>query len=449
MLGIPEFLRQAAAVRPTPRQCAWFETEFYGFVHFGVNTYTGREWGDGSEDPAIFNPADLNCDQWVEAFRSAGMRGMVLTAKHHDGFCLWPSKHTAHSVASSPFQGDVVREAAEACRRGGLKFGVYLSPWDRNSPLYGTDEYNDYYKAQLVELLTGYGELFMVWLDGACGEGPNGRRQEYDWAGIHELVRQHQPNAAIFNGEDVRWIGNEAGTSRFAEWAVVPVELPALAPPLKPLTGPGPLAGDLSYLSNTLQQQGDLATILQSKGLCYRPAEVDMSIRPGWFYHPGEEPHSLDRLFDTYCRSVGGNACLHLNVPPMPNGKLDPRDVARLKALGERIRKTFRADCAPQAKRDAEVPGPVQYLETLTWESPRTVQAVVLSEPLDKGQRVEHFLMEAQDGDGAWSVCCEGTIIGHKRICRLPGLATTGLRVRVTAARDAVESLGIAVFEAE
>ena len=221
MSDIRDFLASAAYVVPSARQLDWFEQNFYAFVHFGVNTFTDREWGLGTEDPKIFNPAGLDCDQWARAAKSAGMRGMILTAKHHDGFCLWPSRHTEHSVKNSPFRdgyGDVVRELSDACKRAGLKFGFYLSPWDRNSPLYGTEQYNDYYKAQLTELLTRYGDIFMVWFDGACGEGPNGKRQVYDFQGYIDLIRRYQPNACVFNdaGPDVRWVGNESGKSRFA-----------------------------------------------------------------------------------------------------------------------------------------------------------------------------------------------------------------------------------------
>ena len=222
-----EFLKEAAHVVPSKRQLDWFEMERYAFVHYGVNTYTDREWGEGTEDEKIFNPTALDCDQWVEAVKSAGLKGLILTAKHHDGFCLWPSKYTEHSVKNSPYKGDVVREAAEACKRGGIKFGFYLSPWDRNSKYYGTPEYNDYFCNQLTELLTGYGDIFCVWFDNACGEGENGKKQEYDFPRYFELIRKYQPNAVIFNdfGPDTRWCGNEAGEARHAEWAVVPSEL--------------------------------------------------------------------------------------------------------------------------------------------------------------------------------------------------------------------------------
>ena len=310
MEALEKFMEEAAHVVPSPRQRQWFDTEFYAFVHFGVNTFTDREWGLGNEPEAIFNPEKLDCDQWVRAMQSAGMKGMVLTAKHHDGFCLWPSKYTEHSVKNSPFQGDVVKQASDACRRAGLKFGVYLSPWDRNNPLYGTPEYNDYFCRQLTELMTNYGELFCVWFDNACGEGPNGKKQVYDFPRYIELIRKYQPNAVIFNdfGPDVRWCGNEAGSPRQAEWSVVPTEM---CPNSPVQTGPGPLAahGDITGTFNTDQLTGSLSQILFSRGLVYAPCEINMSIRPGWFWHENEDPHPLERLFCTYLKSVGANAC--------------------------------------------------------------------------------------------------------------------------------------------
>ena len=292
-----EFLKEAAHVVPSKRQLDWFEMERYAFVHYGVNTYTDREWGEGTEDEKIFNPTALDCDQWVEAVKSAGLKGLILTAKHHDGFCLWPSKYTEHSVKNSPYKGDVVREAAEACKRGGIKFGFYLSTWDRNSKYYGTPEYNDYFCNQLTELLTGYGDIFCVWFDNACGEGENGKKQEYDFPRYFELIRKYQPNAVIFNdfGPDTRWCGNEAGEARHAEWAVVPSELCFYS---EVQTGAGPMAedGSLSYMYNTNREIGTMPNILYSKGLVFAPAEIDMSIRPGWFWHENEEPHSLERL---------------------------------------------------------------------------------------------------------------------------------------------------------
>ena len=213
-----EILKTAASIKPSERQLAWQEMEFYAFIHFTVNTYTDMEWGQGDEDPAIFNPVELDANQWVEVCKAAGMKGLLLTCKHHDGFCLWPSKYTEHSVKSSPWKngkGDIVKELSEACRKAGLKFGVYLSPWDRHEKSYGdSDKYNEYFKNQLRELLTNYGDIFCVWFDGACGEGPNGQKQVYDWDGYYSLIRELQPGAVIsVCGPDVRWCGNEAGTA--------------------------------------------------------------------------------------------------------------------------------------------------------------------------------------------------------------------------------------------
>jgi len=452
MSDLKAFLAEAAAVRPSARQLAWYDMEFYAFVHFSPNTYTGLEWGLGNEDPAIFNPTELDCDQWVEAIKSAGMKGMVLTAKHHDGFCLWPSKYTEHCIKNSPYKGgkgDIVREAAEACRRGGIKFGFYLSPWDRNSALYGTDAYNDYYKAQLTELLTQYGEIFHVWFDGACGEGPNGRKQEYDFEGYIELIRKYQPNATIFNdaGPDVRWIGNESGTARYAEWAVVPSELCFRA---EVQTGPGPLAGDLTHMYNTGQEIGSLSNILYSKGLCFCGSEVDMSIRPGWFYHPEEEPHSLERLLRTYETSVGGNGCFHLNIPPMPNGKFDPRDVERLKELGAALRERF-GTCLSEGSSPVRIPaakGDTQCIFEIDLPEATEFRYVDLREDLAAfGQRAESFQVRVQNQYGGWDKIFDGTTIGHRRILGDGGVhSARRLRVCITAARGPVENLEIRLF---
>ena len=293
-----DYIKRAAAVVPSERQLKWHELEFYAFIHFGMNTFTNSEWGNGNDDPVLFNPEKLNADQWAAAVRAAGMKAIILTCKHHDGFCLWPSAYTDYSVKSSKWrdgQGDVVRECAEACKKFGLKFGIYLSPWDRHEPSYGTgEEYNNYFKKQLRELLTNYGDIFCVWFDGACGEGKNGRKQEYDWQGYYELIRECQPEAVIsVTGPDVRWCGNEAGVARHAEWSVIPSELCFYS---DVQTGPGPMAeeGSLSYLYNTEQELGTMPNILYSKGLTFTPAEINMSIRPGWFWHKNEEPHSLE-----------------------------------------------------------------------------------------------------------------------------------------------------------
>ncbi len=452
------FLKQAAAVRPTKRQLDWFDTSFYGFVHFGPNTFTNREWGRGDEPEAAFHPTALDCDQWVAAIKSAGMKAMVLTAKHHDGFCLWPSKYTEHSVKNSPFQGDVVRLAADACRRGGLKFGFYLSPWDRNSKYYGTPQYNDYFCNQLTELLTEYGDIFCVWFDNACSPEMKGK-QPYDFPRYFELIRKYQPNAVIFNdyGPDVRWCGNEAGDARYAEWAVVPTELCRYAPVQ---TGPGPLAdcGTLEGIYNTDQSIGSLPNILYTKGLAFVPSEIDMSIRPGWFWHPDEEPHSLARLFDTYIASVGANACFHLNVPPDTRGLIDDRDAARLKEFGDLLRQEFGTP-VPAAVDEIAGRPPMQKQYRIRFDAPKTgLRYIVLEEDIAKGQRVESFTVTGAFAGGGEYPVFQGACIGHKKICRLADPfarqnpligrmdAAEELIVTVTAARDEVFLKRITVY---
>lgn len=453
-----DFLKEAAAVVPSKRQLMWFDTNFYAFIHFGVNTYTDREWGDGKEPESIFNPEKLDCRQWAQAIKNGGMKGMVLTAKHHDGFCLWPSRYTEHSVKNSPCKRDVVKEAAEACREAGLRFGVYLSPWDRNSPYYGTPEYNDYYCNQLEELLTGYGELFCVWFDGACGEGPNGKKQVYDFPRYIELIRKHQPGAVIFGGPDVRWCGNEAGSSRISEWAVVPGELYDLA---DIQTGPGPLAeeGSLDYLSCTDGQIGGIHNILYSKGLTFLPAEVDTSIRPGWFWHRQEEPRPLKKLFQIYLGSAGGNACLNLNIPPTREGLLDERDVARLKELRDLLDRELGTPLeAKVEKLSGGYATQPEYLITL--EKPvAKVNYVEIMEDISKGQRIESFRVEAMTHGGSEYPLFQGTTVGNRKICALTDPfaeqnrllddsadKVDRLLVRVTSARDEVFLKSIRIF---
>lgn len=454
------FLKEAAGVVPSQRQLMWYGTGFYAFIHFGVNTFTDKEWGDGKEPESIFDPKKLDCRQWAQAVKDAGMKGMILTAKHHDGFCLWPSKYTEHSVKNSPCGRDVVKEAAQACREAGLRFGVYLSPWDRNSRYYGTPEYNDYYCNQLEELLTGYGELFCIWFDGACGEGPEGRKQEYDFPRYIGLIRKYQPGAVIFydKGPDVRWCGNEAGSSRVSEWAVVPGELCAMAPVQ---TGAGPLAGegDLSYMYNTDHFIGGMCSILYSKGLSFVPAEVDTSIRPGWFWHSQEEPKPLRKLFHIYLGSVGGNACLNLNIPPNRDGLLDERDVARLKELRSLLDQELGhpLDITVEKKSSGYATQP-EYLVTLA-KPVSKVKYVELEEDIAKGQRVENFRIETVSPDGNQFPLFQGTTIGNRKICALTdpfaeqnkllddsGDKIDRLLVKVTAARDEVFLKSIRVF---
>lgn len=453
-----DFLKEAAGVVPSPRQMKWFDVGFYAFIHFGVNTFTDREWGDGKEPEQIFDPKKLDCGQWARTIRDAGMKGMILTAKHHDGFCLWPSKYTEHSVKNAPGGRDVVGEAAKACQEAGIKFGVYLSPWDRNSKYYGTPEYNDYYCNQLEELLTGYGELFCVWFDGACGEGPNGKKQVYDFPRYISLIRKHQPDAVIFGGPDVRWCGNEAGSSRASEWAVVPGELYEHS---DIQTGPGPMAeeGVLDHLYSTDSAIGGISSILYSKGLAFLPAEVDTSIRPGWFWHEKEEPRPLKKLFQIYLGAVGGNTCLNLNIPPNRDGLLDERDVARLKELRSLLDQELGnpLDITVEKKLGGYATQP-EYVVTL--KNPVSkVRYVEIREDLTKGQRVENFKVEATFPDGGEYPLFQGTTIGNRKICAMTdpfaeqnrlldnsGDKVEQLIIRVTAARDEVFLKSIRVF---
>lgn len=341
--------RRLVEIVPTMRQLKHQQMEFYGFIHFTVNTFTGKEWGEGTESPEIFDPKRLDAGQWARAAKDGGMRGLILTCKHHDGFCLWPSRYTRHSVAYSPYKGgrgDIVKELSDACREEGIAFGVYLSPWDRNHPAYGSGrEYDDYFVNQLEELLTGYGDIFTVWFDGACGEGANGKRQVYDWKRYYEVIRRLQPLACIsVCGPDVRWCGNEAGQTRPSEWSVVP----ARTADTEKIAADSQQTDEEAFRSRRIRAQdmdlGSREILAGEEELIWYPAEVNTSIRPGWFYHASEDDKvkSLKELVHIYEHSVGGNATFLLNIPPDPNGLIHTADLERLHELGEYIRNTYR-----------------------------------------------------------------------------------------------------------
>jgi len=382
------------------------------FLHFGVNTFTDREWGDGHEDPAIFAPAALDARAWARTARDAGFRAMALTAKHHDGFCLWPTRTTSHSVASSPFrggQGDVVREFVDACRAEGLRPGLYCSPWDRNHPAYGDSaRYNDVYIAQLTELLGNYGRIAEVWFDGANGEGPNGRRQVYDWPRTFAAVRRLQPDAVMFSdaGPDIRWIGNERGVAGETCWSTID---PA-AIPWPGFDAPG--VGD--HL-----QRGD------ADGSVWRPGETDVSIRPGWFWHPADNDkvRRTDSLLDLYATSVGRNSKLLLNVPPTRDGLLHEADAAALRSFRERREAIYNVDLAARARRRDEHRRPLLELP-----APTTIDTVVLGEEIRYGQCVASYTIEAES-NGEWREIARGTTIGYKKIDRFPPVTAARLRV--------------------
>jgi alpha-L-fucosidase len=442
---------------PAQRQLAWQELELIGFVHFGMNTFTDREWGEGTEDPKLFNPTDFDARQWVTVCKDAGMKQVIVTAKHHDGFCLWPSKYTEHSVKSSPWrggQGDVIREVADACRAAGMKLGIYLSPWDRHEPSYGdSPRYNEHYEGQLTELLTGYGPVHEVWFDGACGEGPNGKKQVYDWPGCIEVVRRLQPEAVIFSdaGPDVRWVGNENGFAGETNWSTLRRDefFPG-TPNYRPLT------------------EG------HENGTHWVPAECDVSIRPGWFYHAGEDDKvkSVAELVDIYYKSVGRNGVLLLNVPPDQRGRIHENDAARLAELRAVLDETFRTNLATgstvvasNTREQSPVCGAGKLVDgdsatywaadngitaavlEFTWEQPRTFDRALIMENIRLGQRVKSFELEAWDGQ-SWQPVAKGTTIGYKRLLRFPAVTAARVRLAIRDARGAPALSEFGLFKA-
>ena len=436
---------------PTERQLRWHAMEFYGFVHFGINTFTDREWGYGDESEQLFNPSDFDADQIVSAAKEGGMAGLILTAKHHDGFCLWPSRYTEHSVKNSPWQkgdGDMVRELAQACQRAGLRFGIYLSPWDRNHKDYGRPEYITYYRNQLRELLTKYGEVFTVWFDGANGgDGFYGGAREkrqidnttyYDWDRTWALVRELMPGAAMFSdaGPDFRWVGNERGEAGETCWATLN------------LSGRHP--GGRSDGLNSGERPGTH----------WIPAECDVSIRPGWFYHSKDDARvkTPAQLLDIYYKSFGRGACLNLNLPPDRRGRIHENDRRSLKEFRRILEQTFTEDLAIEAKitatntrgeaarfspknltdqrretywtTDDSVTSPEVVLR---WPHPVSFNVVELREFLPLGQRVEAVSLNHWV-DGKWVEFANATSIGNRRLIRVPAITTESICVRITKA---------------
>jgi len=444
---LASIVRKAAGVVPSPAQLAWQAREFIAFAHFGMNTFTDREWGLGTEDPQLFNPTAFDARQWVRVFKAAGMTALILTAKHHDGFCLWPSSLTAHGVKSSPWRagkGDVVGDVATACREAGLAFGVYLSPWDRHEPSFGdSPRYNEFFRGQLRELLTNYGPVAEVWFDGANGEGPNGKKQVYDWASFYKVVRELQPQAVIFGmGPDIRWVGTESGYGRETEWSVVPADI---RDPAAVAASSQPHPTDGAFLPKDLTEDdlGSREKIKKAKALIWYPAETDVSIRPGWFYHAREDDQVKppETLLDIYFTSAGRNSVLLLNVPPDRRGLIHDADARSLRGLRRVLGATFGTNLAAGAavRASSEAPGrpaaaildgdratawaAAENAETawieFAWDKPRTFDCVSLSEDISTGQRIEEFALESWTG-GAWEGFAGGTTIGAKRLLRFP-----------------------------
>ncbi|MDR1202244.1 MAG: alpha-L-fucosidase [Tannerellaceae bacterium] len=432
----------AYGVTPTTHQLEWQKMEYYMFVHFGPNTFTDVEWGDGKEDPNVFNPTGLDCRQWAKIAKDAGMKAIIITAKHHDGFCLWPSQYSTHTVRESLWKdgkGDVLRELSDACKEYGLKFGVYLSPWDQNHPSYGTPAYNQLFANTLTEVLTGYGDVFEQWFDGANGDAHKGKRQEYDWDLFHNTVYTYQPHAVIFSdvGPGCRWMGNEKGIAGETNWSRLNIENfePGLgAPPIDTLN------------------RGNVY------GEAWVPAETDVSIRSGWFYSPrtDDKVKTVNQLMNLYYTSIGRNSNLLLNVPPNREGRIHPTDSARLMEFKRALDKSFENNLMQEASLQAmNTRGnlPVYTVDNLlngdydsywatdddvlsstieiTLKQPETFNRFLVQEYIPLGQRVAKFALEVWDESTVqWTILAEGTTIGYRRLLRFP--QTTAQKLRLT-----------------
>lgn len=434
----------AARVVPTEEQLAWQQLELTAFIHFGMNTFTDSEWGNGDESPTLFNPTALDCEQWVRTLQSGGFKMIILTAKHHDGFCLWQTETTNHSVASSPWRdgkGDVVRELSDACHKHGMKFGVYLSPWDRNAECYGdSPTYNTFFIAQLTELLTNYGRVDEVWFDGACGEGPNGKRQVYDWESILATIERLQPHAVTaIMGDDVRWVGNEGGRGRTTEWSATPYTPKSY--------GHGAASNAKLGLEEMSADLGSRELVARADGIYWYPSEVDVSIRPGWFYHASQddEVRSVANLVDIYFNSVGRNSVLLLNIPPDRRGLIHEVDAARIEALHNYITTTFANNMINGKVR----PWHASQGESIEFKvkSGSIINTLLLSEDITRGQRVEHFTIEAYT-NGRWQYITEGTTIGYKRLLRFSDCRAERIRVTINGCRNTAHIDNIGVYYA-
>ena len=400
---------------PTPQQLEWQDMELNMFCHFGPNTFTGLEWGEGTEAEDIFNPTDLDCRQWARTAKAAGFKGIIITGKHHDGFCLWPNPVSKHTVRESSWRGgrgDVLKELSEACAEEGIKFGIYISPWDRHDPSYGTEAYNEVFRQTLESALSGYGPVFEQWFDGACGEGPNGKRQVYDWELFHSEVFKWQPQAVVFSniGPGCRWVGNERGEAGRTSWSTFSPDLHGALHEELP--------GDYeSYLT-----QGDAG------GEAWIPSETDVSIRPGWFWKESENSQvkSVKQLLDIYYKSVGRNSLLLLNVPPDTRGRIHEIDSVRLMEFRQALDNIFADNLALEQRREGNI-------WTVKVRPGKPFNRVVLQEDIAKGQRISAFTVEVETADG-WAPLAQETTVGRKRILLVPQTSCETLRVRVTDA---------------
>ena len=427
---------------PTPQQLEWQQMELSAFLHFGINTFTGNEWGNGSDDPVLFNPTELDCEQWVRTLAECGFKMAILTAKHHDGFCLWPTATTNYSVKSSPWRegnGDVVKELRDACDKYGLKFGVYLSPWDRNAKCYGdSPAYNKLFIAQLTELLTNYGKVDEVWFDGACAEGANGKVQVYDWEAILQTIRQLQPTAVTaIMGDDVRWVGNEGGIGRSTEWSAT-----AITPKCYTDKVANNEALGLGEMSKDL---GSRELIARATEAYWYPSEVDVSIRPGWFYRSSEDNRvrPVSNLVDIYFYSVGRNSVLLLNIPPDKRGLIHETDCQHLKEFSTYIKETFCNNLIDDSSNSCTIEEGSSKIYDVVPNS--VVNTLLLQEDITLGQHVEEFVVEGFYND-SWHYITEGTTIGYKRLLRFSACMPEKLRITIRSSRGPAHLLNSGLY---
>lgn len=436
------------SIKPSEIQLGLQRLEYYSFIHFGMNTFTGVEWGKGAETPKAFCPERIDTDQWARVLKNSGSRGIILTAKHHDGFCLFPSKYTEHSIKNSPYKngkGDIVRELSDSCKKYGLLFGIYLSPWDRHEKTYGTPAYNDYFVNQLTELCENYGDIFCFWFDGA--KGKDAPDFTYDFERYYNVIRTLQPKAAICNcGPDLRWIGNEGGKVRKSEWSVITQNTIAVEEVMKNSQQGAEEAAALQTFDRYESDLGSRELLSNHKNLIWSQGEADVSIHKDWFYSPKPRPRSARELEKIYFRTVGGNALLLLNVPPSKNGIIEPSDVKLLEEFKRRIDGAFKTELPFRAEtQNGRVLSENEPLKKgdgavfLKLSSSQKIRTIVLTEDTSQSQRIEKFDVYLKSKNGLVKVY-SGTTIGSKKIIRLPAVLqkrTDEVVVSVTQSRSA------------
>lgn len=436
-----EEIDRYVSVVPSANQLRLQEKPFYAFIHFGMNTSTNREWGNATETVDDFTIKKIKPAQWVKAIKASGATGIILTCKHHDGFCLWDTGTTDFNVMNTVLKKDVVKALSDQCKKQDMDFGVYLSPWDMHEKSYGEEEYNDYFVRQLTELCGNYGELFEVWFDGA--KGAEAKAFDYDWERYFKIIRTMQPNANIaICGNDIRWVGNEGGKSRNNEYSVVPSILREKEAVQKNSQQSEGDAKRLSSIKSTDEDLGSRGILKQTMNLCWYPAEVDVSIRKGWFHHNNENTkvRSVKNLFDIYLKSVGNNCTLLLNVPPSKKGVIYQRDVTRLKKLGNKIKDIT---AFPVLRME---PGALKrsqdYFE-FKFDTEKKLKYFVIEEDIKYSQRVEKFDLYILKPNGKYKKAYAGSIIGAKKIVKLKGKAIGALLViRQSRSNPVIKSLG-------